>query len=222
MSAADTPSPLSSPPFLHFLCGRVAASLAFQIVSVAVGWQIYALSGSALDLGLIGLAQFLPMAALTLVVGHVADRYDRRKIVALCMALEALATLVLAIAALHGVGGKTLIYATIIIMSSARAFEAPTLSTLIPAVVPREWLPRATALSSSGGHRSSGSRYNGQPASRNVLLSASIDFTLISKFTPRPSGASSGAVIQPPSPRISSSMNCAPSRSRKTNPSSSR
>ncbi|MGE8261175.1 MAG: MFS transporter [Stenotrophomonas sp.] len=151
MSAADTPRPLSSPPFLHFLCGRVAASLAFQIVSVAVGWQIYALSGSALDLGLIGLAQFLPMAALTLVVGHVADRYDRRKIVALCMALEALATLVLAIAALHGVGGKTLIYATIIIMSSARAFEAPTLSTLIPAVVPREWLPRATALSSSGG-----------------------------------------------------------------------
>jgi len=147
--SADTPSPLSRPPFLHFLCGRVAASLAFQIVSVAVGWQIYALSGSALDLGLIGLAQFLPMAALTLVVGHVADRYDRRKIVAICMALEALATLVLA--ALHGVGGKTLIYATIIIMSSARAFEAPTLSTLIPAVVPREWLPRATALSSSGG-----------------------------------------------------------------------
>ncbi|KAG1252233.1 hypothetical protein G6F65_018010 [Rhizopus arrhizus] len=91
------------------------------------------------------------MAALTLVVGHVADRYDRRKIVAICMALETLATLVLAIAALHGVGGKTLIYATIIIMSSARAFEAPTLSTLIPAVVPREWLPRATALASSGG-----------------------------------------------------------------------
>ncbi|WP_459694450.1 MFS transporter, partial [Achromobacter xylosoxidans] len=55
------------------------------------------------------------------------------------------------IAALHGVGGKTLIYATLIIMSSARAFEAPTLTTLIPAIVPREWLPRATALSSSGG-----------------------------------------------------------------------
>ena len=151
MPAADSPSPLTRPPFLHFLFARVSASLAFQIVSVAVGWQIYALSGSAMDLGLIGLAQFLPMAALTLVMGHVADRYDRRKIVAVCMALETLATLVLAIAALHGVGGKTLIYATIIIMSSARAFEAPTLSTLIPAVVPREWLPRATALASSGG-----------------------------------------------------------------------
>ena len=85
-----------------------------------MGWQIYELSGSALDLGLIGLAQFLPMAALTLVVGHVADRYDRRKIVAICMAVEVLATLMLAVAALHGLGGKPLIYATLIIMSSAR------------------------------------------------------------------------------------------------------
>ena len=67
------------------------------------------------------------------------------------MAVEVLATLMLAVAALHGLGGKLLIYATLIIMSSARAFEAPTLSTLIPAVVPREWLPRATAPSSSGG-----------------------------------------------------------------------
>lgn len=148
MPAPDAPSPLSRPAFLHFLCARVGASLAFQIVSVAVGWQVYELSGSALDLGLIGLAQFLPMAALTLVVGHVADRYDRRRIVAICMAVEALATLTLAAAALHGLGGRPLIYATLIVMSSARAFEAPTLTTLIPAIVPRQWLPRATALSS--------------------------------------------------------------------------
>lgn len=151
MPAPDSPSPLSRPAFLHFLSARVGASLAFQIVSVAVGWQVYELSGSALDLGLIGLAQFLPMAALTLVVGHVADRYDRRRIVAICMAIEALATLTLAVAALHGLGGRPLIYATLIVMSSARAFEAPTLATLIPAIVPRAWLPRATALSSSGG-----------------------------------------------------------------------
>ncbi|ASC64566.1 MFS transporter [Achromobacter denitrificans] len=151
MPAPDSPSPLSRPAFLHFLCARVGASLAFQIVSVAVGWQVYELSGSALDLGLIGLAQFLPMAVLTLVVGHVADRYDRRRIVAICMAIEALATLTLALAALHGLGGRPLIYATLIVMSSARAFEAPTLTTLIPAIVPRAWLPRATALSSSGG-----------------------------------------------------------------------
>ncbi|KOF55431.1 MULTISPECIES: MFS transporter [unclassified Achromobacter] len=151
MPSPDSTNPLARPAFLHFLTARVGASLAFQIVSVAVGWQVYALSGEALDLGLIGLAQFLPMAALTLIVGHVADRYDRRRIVALCMAVETLATLLLALAAFEGFGGKPLIYATLIAMSSARAFESPTLSTLIPAVVPRAWLPRATALSSSGG-----------------------------------------------------------------------
>lgn len=145
-TAAD---PLSSPSLRRFLAARFCASLSYQIVSVAVGWQVYALSGSALDLGLIGLAQFLPMMCLTLVVGHVADRYDRRRIVAICMALEALATLVLAAAALHGFGGTALIYTTVIVMSSARAFEAPTLPTLIPAIVPRDGIPRATALSAS-------------------------------------------------------------------------
>ncbi|KCB23767.1 MFS transporter [Bordetella hinzii] len=142
-------APLSRPAFRRFLAARFCTSLAYQIVSVAVGWQIYALTGSALDLGLIGLAQFLPMMCLTLLVGHVADRYDRRRIVAICMALEAGATLLLAAAALQGFGGKALVYLTVVVISSARAFEAPTLPTLIPAIVPREWIPRATALSAS-------------------------------------------------------------------------
>lgn len=149
LAAASQPDPLTRPAFRRFLAARFCASLSYQIVSVAVGWQIYALSGSPLDLGLIGLAQFLPMMCLTLVVGHVADRYDRRKIVALCMAVEALAALLLALTALHGVGGKALVYLTVIVMSAARAFEAPTLPTLIPALVPRDWIARATAMSAS-------------------------------------------------------------------------
>ncbi|WP_186332300.1 MFS transporter [Bordetella genomosp. 13] len=148
-SLADSPSPLSRPAFLHFLAGRFGASLSFQIVSVALGWQVYELTGSALDLGLIGLAQFLPMAVLTLAVGHVADRYDRRTIVAVCMVIEAVAALVLALTALYGIGGRTLLYAMIVLISSARAFEAPTLPTLLPAIVPRAWIPRATAMSTS-------------------------------------------------------------------------
>ncbi len=148
-SLSNLPSPLSRPSFRHFVIARFGASLAFQIVSVAIGWQVYAMTGSALDLGLIGLAQFLPMAALTLAVGHVADKYDRRKIVAVCMLLEVCAALVLATAAMQGFGGKALLYITIIVMSSARAFEAPTLSTLIPSLVPRAWIPRATAVSAS-------------------------------------------------------------------------
>jgi len=147
--ASASSRPLSRPAFRHFVAARFGASLAYQIVGVALGWQVYALSGSALDLGLIGLAQFLPMAVLTLAVGHVADRYDRRRIVAVCMAIEACAALVLAVAALHGFGGRALLYTTIVVMSSARAFEAPTLPALLPAVVPRAWIPRATALSTS-------------------------------------------------------------------------
>src|SRR5215472_12676724 len=71
-------------PFAFFWSARVLSAVSFQLQGVAVGWQIYALTHSALALGLVGLAQFLPMLALTLVVGHVADRYDRRRIIAAC------------------------------------------------------------------------------------------------------------------------------------------
>lgn len=140
---------LARPAFAHFLLARFGASFAYQIVSVAVGWQIYALTGSALDLGLIGLAQFAPMLILTLIVGHVADKYDRRKIVAICMAIEATTALILASASLAGFVDHRILYAAIIVMSSARAFESPTLPALIPAVVPRSLIPRGTAMSTS-------------------------------------------------------------------------
>jgi MFS family permease len=150
MATPDSADRLATrPAFAHFLLARFAASLAYQIVSVAVGWQIYALTGDALDLGLIGLAQFGPMLVLTLLVGHVADRYDRRKIVAVCMGLEAVAAGVLATVSLTGLADQWIVYLAIIIISSARAFEAPTLPALIPAVVPRHLIPRATAMSTS-------------------------------------------------------------------------
>ena len=62
-------------------CSRVLSTLALHMQNVAVGWQLYSLTGSPLDLGLVGLAQFVPTAVLTLVVGQVADRYDRRRVV---------------------------------------------------------------------------------------------------------------------------------------------
>jgi len=137
------------PAFACFLLARFSASLAYQMVSVAVGWQIYALTGDPLHLGLIGLAQFAPMLLLTLVVGHVADRYDRRRIVAVCMAIEALAAGALAWVSLSGQATQAVVYTAVIIMSAARAFEAPTLPALIPAVVPRAIIARATALATS-------------------------------------------------------------------------
>jgi len=90
--------------FRHFLLACMGSSFAYQIVSVALGWQIYAMTDNPLDLGLIGLAQFLPMVALTLFVGHAADRYDRRLIVATCMALAALCAVALAASSLAGAG----------------------------------------------------------------------------------------------------------------------
>jgi MFS family permease len=142
-------TPLKRPAFRHFIFARFGASLSFQIVSVAVGWQIYALSGKAIDLGLIGLAQFAPMFLLTLLVGHVADKYDRRRIVAVCMGVEACMAAVLATFSVLDMTSRPLVFAAVIVMSSARAFEGPTIATLIPALVPRALIPRATAWSTS-------------------------------------------------------------------------
>src|SRR5574340_1390105 len=78
--------------FVRFWIARLTGGFANQMQAVAVGWQMYALTGSALDLGLVGLAQFAPSLALLLVVGHVADRYDRRRVLALCQLIDASAS----------------------------------------------------------------------------------------------------------------------------------
>jgi MFS family permease len=127
----------------------VATTLAFQMQAVAIGWQVYDLTGSALDLGLVGLAQFIPGFALSLLVGHIADRYDRRLILRICMGIEALATLALALASKAGgltVGG---LFAAVFVIGAARASELPTLHALMPQLVPAQLIPRAAAASAS-------------------------------------------------------------------------
>ncbi len=136
-------------PFAVFLAARACSSFAFQAQSVAIGWRVYALTGSAFDLGLIGLAQFLPIALLTLAAGHVADRYDRRRIVAVCQALEAAAGTVLAVGTLTGWLGVTGIFATVMLLGAARAFESPTSQALMPGLVGEADLPRASAWNAS-------------------------------------------------------------------------
>ena len=135
--------------FASFLFARVSSSIAFQIQGVAVGWQIYALTGSAFYLGLVGLAQFLPMFLLTLVAGHVADRYDRRVIVRLCQIVEGLAAGALALCTFTGWQSKESILALIFIVGAARAFEMPTTQAFVPGLVPALLLPRAFAWSAS-------------------------------------------------------------------------
>src|SRR5688572_3989671 len=88
-------SALRHPEFTRFLTAKFLATFAVQMQSVAVGWQVYALTGDPLDLGLIGLAQFVPFVVLVLPAGHVADRLHRQRILSLCYALEVLCALLL-------------------------------------------------------------------------------------------------------------------------------
>src|SRR5215213_474629 len=104
MSLSD-PAPdslLRHRSFVLFWSARVCSAVAFQMVGVAMGWQMYALTGSALDLGLVGLSQFLPMTVLILVAGQLADRYDRRRIAQISQTVESLAAAVLAYGAFTG------------------------------------------------------------------------------------------------------------------------
>jgi MFS family permease len=135
--------------FALFWSARVLSTTSFQLQGVAVGWQIYALTHSALALGLVGLVQFLPMLALTLVVGHVADRYDRRRIVAACQFVGGLATATLAIGSLGGWLTPSAIFACVAVIGAARAFEMPSLHALLPGLVPVALFPRAAAASAS-------------------------------------------------------------------------
>jgi MFS family permease len=127
----------------------VLSTLAFQTQAVAVGWQLYALTGSALDLGLVGLVQFVPVILLTLVVGQVADRYDRRRIAGICQLVEAAAAATLAAGSLAGWLGKPAVLGIVAVVGTARAFENPTMAALLPGLVPRPLISHATAWSVS-------------------------------------------------------------------------
>ncbi len=151
VSAAD-PMPdsvLRHRPFVHYWNARMFAAVAFQMVGVAVGWQIYALTGSAFDLGLVGLMQFLPATVLILIAGQVADRYDRRLILQICQAIEGLAAAALSVGSFGGWISKEFILIAVFFVGAARAFESTAMQTLLPAVVPAPLFPRAVAASSS-------------------------------------------------------------------------
>jgi len=142
---------LKHPAFVQFWFARVASSFGFQMLSVAVGWQIYEVTGRAFDLGLIGLAQFVPSFLLALPAGHVADQFERRRIVRYGLMVELLAIALLATLSLlhsvHEVG----ILALVFVIGVAKAFEFPSLQSMLPALVPAPILPRAMAASSSAG-----------------------------------------------------------------------
>jgi MFS family permease len=139
---------LAHGPFLLFLSSRSLSRFSSQIGAVAIGWQVYDLTGSAFDLGMVGLVQFLPTALLVFIAGHAADRFDRRRVMQLCQLGQALTAVYLAWSTYAGVLGEAQIFIATFVLGIAGAFESPATAALLPLIAPRGVLQRATAVSS--------------------------------------------------------------------------
>src|SRR5580704_4961881 len=137
------------PSFGFYQLARFCIVLATEMQSVAVGWQVYEITTRPLDLGLVGLAQFLPGVLLFLVSGHVADRYDRRKLVLACYAAFGGCSALLLFAALRHTRSVYPIYGVVILIGIVRAFNAPVSRALLPQLVPEQHFPNAVAWASS-------------------------------------------------------------------------
>jgi MFS family permease len=139
---------LTQRSFLFFLLSRSLSRFSSQIAAVAIGWQVYDLTGSAFVLGMVGLVQFLPTALLVFVAGQAADRYERKRVLQVCQFAEAIAALCLAWGAYTGTLTVAEIFVATFVLGTAGAFESPATAALLPLIAPPGSLQRATALSS--------------------------------------------------------------------------
>jgi MFS family permease len=150
MSDAGLAALLRQRAYVRMWLSRLFGTAGQQMLMVAIGWQMYDLTGSAWDLGLVGLYQFAPALLLTLVAGHVADRVHRGRIVAACMVTQAAVSLLL-VWSTHGHWvHRDLLLALSVALGVARAFQMPAQQALTPMLVPPNMLARAMALSSVG------------------------------------------------------------------------
>lgn len=184
------------PYYAKFWFSRMFSFTSFQMLSVAIGWQMYELTHDAFSLGLVGLAQFLPMVVLTLVVGQVADRFERRRIVYLCQFIEAIIAALLLITSLTGWLGREQILIMAAVLGACRAFENPSFAALLPMLVPKAILQQAISLNTTAGQISQimgpslgGLLYSGGPAvvygtATAALFTAGILTTMIKAEQP--------------------------------------
>ena len=128
----------ASSDFRRYQLARVAVILGAEAQAVAVAWQVYSITHRALDLGYTGLALFLPGLLFLLPAGHIADRFDRRRIILVCYALQVVCSIALLAFALNGLRRVLPIYAVLFIMGMGRAFSAPASSALVPHLVPEQ------------------------------------------------------------------------------------
>jgi MFS family permease len=141
-------------PYMRYWSARVLGVAASQMLMVAIGWQLYELTGSAWDLGLVGLLQFAPSLALVLVAGHAVDRFHRGRIVAACMAAQVGVALLLLggpwIDARLGISQRALILTLAVALGAIKAFQMPAGAAIVPLLVPAALMPRALAFGSAG------------------------------------------------------------------------
>lgn len=149
MVSSETPVLFKNKSLLLLMIGRVSTTFASQMLTIAIGWQMYTLTQSPFYLGLVGLVQFLPMVLLTLVVGHVADRYNRKVIICLSQITVSASVLLLALASYNGWVTKERILIVIFFIGIANSFQGPSMQALLPNIVNKEDFPRAAALVSS-------------------------------------------------------------------------
>ena len=129
---------------------RLFGTAASQMLLVAIGWHMYDLTGSAWDLGLVGLYQFMPALILALYAGHVVDRHHRGRILAICFAVQGLVGLALLSAHVGQHDSRALLLGLSVVLGAVRAFQMPAQQALTPMLVPPLMLPRAMAFSSAG------------------------------------------------------------------------
>ena len=135
--------------FRAFVLARIATVMALQMQTVAMGWFVYDLTKSAWALGLVGLAAFLPAPILALVSGQIADRFDRRRVIAAGYALACLVSLSLVGLVWLNVKDMTPLFVLTLLQGAARSFYMPATQALLPSLLPRESLSGGLALSSS-------------------------------------------------------------------------
>jgi len=181
--ASSSRAAFKYPSFGYFQMARFLVVAAMEMQSVAVGWQVYEITRRPLDLGLVGLAQFLPGFFLFLLAGHAADRLPRNRIVAVCYCGFALCSLLLFSFSVHGVTSVRPIYIVVTCIGVVRAFNGPAGQSLMPQLVAPEDFPNAAAWGSSIfnvaiiiGPALGGILYGWTGGAKHVYLIAAVSF----------------------------------------------
>jgi MFS family permease len=172
--------------FRLFQLSTLLSTIGMQMQGVAVGWQVYAITGKALDLGYVGLALFLPAILLSFVTGQAADRFDRRKLLVVCHSLLCGASLLLFALAQLPRPSLAPIYAILVLVGTARAFGGPTAQALMPNLVPVHVFPNAVAWGSTtwqisvvAGPALGGALYAASGASGVYACAALVELTTV-------------------------------------------